>query len=76
MIEGIAEGFLKWIGWGWGLTFLIWLAGSIVILTAGYRYFLERFRSRLPTAVVFVVWTLTVLGIAGSYMGYGLPAGR
>jgi len=72
----IAEGFLKWIGWGWALAFLIWLAGSIVILTAGYRYLLERFRSRLPTAVIFIVWTLIVLGIAGSYFGYGVPSGK
>ena len=76
MMTAILEGFRQWIGWGWALTFLVWLAGSIVILTAGYRYFLQRFRSRLPTAVAFIVWTLALLGIAGSYLGYGLPAGR
>jgi hypothetical protein len=72
----IAEGFLRWVGWGWGLAFLVWLGGSIVILTIGYRFFLERFRSRLPTAVVFIVWTLAVLGVAGSYLGYGVPVRR
>jgi hypothetical protein len=76
MIEGIVDSFSKWIGMGWGLTFLVWLAGGVVILTVGYRYFLQRFHSRLPTAVAFVVWTLTVLGIAGSYLGYAAPAGR
>jgi hypothetical protein len=76
MIAGISDAFLRWIGWGWGLAFLIWLSGGIFILTVAYRYFLERFRSRLPTAVAFIVWTLAVLGVAGSYLGYAVPAGR
>jgi multisubunit Na+/H+ antiporter MnhB subunit len=68
--------FGEWIGWGWGFTFLIWVAGSIIILTIVYRRFMERFQSRLPTAAVFVLWTLMVVGMASRYLGFGQPGGR
>ena len=40
---GIVDFFLKWIGWGWGTALLIWILGSVVILTTVQRYFLELF---------------------------------
>jgi len=76
MIHEAAVWFHEWIGWGWGLAFLVWLGGSAFILTVVYRRFMERFQSRLPTAVVFVVWTIVVVGMASRYFGFGQPGGR
>ena len=76
MMHGAAVWFQEWIGWGWGLTFLVWLGGGIFILTVVYRSLMERFQSRLPTAVVFVVWTLVVVGTASRYLGFGQPGGK
>jgi hypothetical protein len=71
----IAEGFQRWVGWGWAAAFIVWLVGSILILTFVYRRMMERFGSRLPTAAIFVVWTLAVLGVTSSYLGFGPPGG-
>jgi hypothetical protein len=71
----IAEGFQRWVGWGWALAFLVWLAGTIFILTFVYRKMFERYGSRLPTAAIFVLWTLVVLGTTATYLGYGPPGG-
>jgi hypothetical protein len=76
MMQDAAAWFREWIGWGWGLTFLVWLGGGVFILTVVYRRLMERFQSRLPTAVVFVVWTLVVVGMASRYLGFGQPGGR
>ena len=76
MMHDAAVWFLEWIGWGWGLTFLVWLGGGVFILTVVYRRLMERFQSRLPTAVVFVLWTLVVVGTASRYLGFGQPGGR
>ncbi len=67
--------FEHWVGWGWGLVFLVWLAGTVFILTVVQRWFLERFASRIPTAVIFIVWTLAVLAAGGRVLGYGAPPG-
>jgi hypothetical protein len=75
-LEAVSAWFREWIGWGWGLTFFVWVAGSVYILTVVYRECMERFHSRLPTAVILVVWTLVVLGTAGKYLGYGPPGGK
>jgi hypothetical protein len=75
MMHDAAAWFGEWIGWGWGLTFLVWLGGGFLILTVVYRRLMERFQSRLPTAVVFVLWTLVVVGMASRYLGYGPPGG-
>ena len=64
-----------WVGWGWTGLFALWLAGTVVILTIVQRWFLERFATRIPTIVIFVVWTLAILGIGGKYFGYGPPGG-
>jgi hypothetical protein len=71
----IAEGFQKWIGWGWAATLLIWLAGAFLILTWVYRRMMTRFGSRLPTAAIFLAWTLAVVGVASRYLGFGPPGG-
>jgi len=76
MMHDAAVWFREWIGWGWGLTFLVWLGGGVFILTVASRRLMERFQSRLPTAVVFVVWTLVVVGMASRYLGFGQPGGR
>ncbi|MGA2381203.1 MAG: hypothetical protein ABSG85_18050 [Spirochaetia bacterium] len=68
--------FLRWIGWGWGLAFLLWLFGAVVILTVVQRYFLERTGSRRLTIVIFVVWSLLVIGAAGRFFGFGPPSGN
>jgi hypothetical protein len=67
--------FLHWVGWGWGLAFLIWVLGAIVILTSVQRYFLERTGSRRLTIVIFIVWSLAVMGTAAKFLGFGPPAG-
>ena len=71
----ISEIFSRWIGWGWALAFLVWLAGTILILTGVQRYFLERTGSRRITIVVFIVWSLAVIGIAARLNGFGAPPG-
>ena len=70
----VADGFSRWIGFGWSAAFLIWLAGAIFILKAVHRFFFDRFGSNLPTAVVLLLWTSVVLGIAGKLLGFGPPA--
>ncbi len=66
--------FLRWIGWGWALAFLLWLAGAFVILTTVQRYFLERTGSRRVTIVVFIAWSLAVIGVAARLYGFGPPS--
>ena len=76
MTGPIGAFFQRWIGWGWAGAFLIWLLGAVVILTAVQRYFLERTGSRRVTIVVFVVWSLAVIGMAARLYGFGAPAGN
>jgi predicted membrane channel-forming protein YqfA (hemolysin III family) len=71
----IVSFFQRWIGWGWGLAFLIWVLGAIVILTSVQRYFLERTGSRRLTIVIFIVWGLIVMGAASRFFGFGPPSG-
>ncbi len=71
-----ASFFLRWVGWGWAVAFLVWLAGTFFILTAVQRYFLERTGSRRVTIVVFVVWSLAVIGVAARLYGFGAPSGN
>ena len=71
----ILQQFERWIGWGWAVLFVVWLAGTVFILSVIYRWFLERFASRLPTAVVFILWTLAIAIIGGKTFGYGAPPG-
>jgi len=66
----IASVFEEWVGWGWGLAGIVWLLGGIFILGVVDK----RLRSRLHTALVFVVWTMAVLVIAGSLYGYKPPS--
>jgi len=74
-MTSIGEIFRQWIGWGWAAALLVWVAGSAVILTAVQRYFLERTGSRRITIVVFVIWSLAVIGAAARWFGFGAPAG-
>ncbi|MGO9308270.1 MAG: hypothetical protein ACLQDL_04525 [Spirochaetia bacterium] len=67
--------FSRWIGFGWGAAFLLWLLGTMVILTTVQRHFLERTGSRRLTIVVFIVWSLAVIGTAAKLFGFGPPAG-
>ncbi len=73
IFDRLAAAFSSWIGYGWLTAFLIWAAGTIVILRVVYRYFLERIGTRIPTIVIFALWTIIVMGIAGHYLGYGQP---
>ncbi len=73
ILDRIAAVFSSWIGYGWLVAFVIWLAGTVFILRIVYRYFLERFGTRIPTIVVFALWTIILMGIAGHYLGYGQP---
>jgi ABC-type multidrug transport system permease subunit len=75
-LDRIAAAFSSWIGFGWLSVFCIWLAGTIFILRVVYRFFLERLGTRIPTLVIFVLWTVILMGIAGHYLGYGQPGGR
>jgi len=68
--------FSRWVGLGWGLAFLLWLLGAVVILTTVQRHFLERTGSRRLTIVVFIVWSLAVIGIAAKIFGFGPPGGH
>jgi len=74
--ERIASFFLHWIGWGWTLAFLLWLAGAIVVLGPVQRHFLERTGSRRLTIVVFIVWSLAVIVVASRLFGFGAPSGN
>ncbi len=65
-----------WVGWGWLAALIVWLPGAIVILTVVQRWFMERYGTRIPTAVIFVLWSLIIMGAAGRYFGYGPPGGR
>ncbi|MGA2976425.1 MAG: hypothetical protein ABSF77_14035 [Spirochaetia bacterium] len=75
LLHEIVNGYSRWVGFGWSLAFLIWFAGALFILTVIYRFFMERVGSRLPTAVVFFIWTVVVLGVAARYLGFGPPGG-
>ncbi len=75
-MTSIGEIFQRWVGWGWAAAFLVWAAGSAVILTAVQRYFLERTGSRRITIVLFVVWSLAVIGLAARWFGFGPPPGN
>jgi len=68
--------FRRWVGWGWACALVLWLAGTYVILTTVQRYFLERTGSRRMTIVIFVVWSLAVIGAAARFFGFGPPAGQ
>ena len=75
-MKPISDIFQQWIGWGWAAAFLVWAAGSAVILTAVQRYFLERTGSRRITIVVFIIWSLAVIGAAARWFGFAAPAGN
>ena len=66
----------SWIGYGWLAVLAVWLAGTIVILTVVYRAILARFGTRIPTIVIFALWTWLCMGIGGRYLGYGPPGGQ
>jgi hypothetical protein len=68
--------FGRWVGWGWGLALVLWLAGAWMILTTVQRWFLERTGSRRMTIVIFVVWSLAVIGAAARLFGFGPPGGQ
>ncbi len=69
----ISAFFQRWIGWGWAGALVVWVAGAILILTGVQRYFLERTGSRRITIVVFIVWSLAVIGLAARLYGFGAP---
>jgi hypothetical protein len=68
---GLLEVFQHWIGWGWGLTGVVYLAGIIFILKVVSRLF----QSKLPTAAMVVVWTVAVLLTATRLFGITPPSG-
>jgi hypothetical protein len=68
----MTDWFHQWVGWGWGLAGIVWLAGSAFILMVVDA----RFPSRIATAVVFVVWTLAVLALASYLFGFRPPLAR
>ncbi|MGA2641161.1 MAG: hypothetical protein ABSG21_09695 [Spirochaetia bacterium] len=68
--------FLHWIGLGWALALVLWLFGTVVILTTVQRHFLERTGSRRITIVIFIVWSLAVIGTTAKLFGFGPPAGN
>ncbi len=72
-MTSIGDLFQKWVGWGWGLALVVWIAGAVVILTVVQRYFLERTGSRRITIVLFLVWGLAVIGVAARFLGFGPP---
>ena len=58
-----------WVGWGWGIAFIVWLLGSAFVLV-----FVDKlFRSRMSTAVVMVVWTVLVLAATTRLVGLKPP---
>jgi hypothetical protein len=71
--QQIGAFFLHWMGWGWSLAALLWIIGAYFILTTVQRYFLERTGSRRLTIVVFIVWSLAVVGVAARLFGFGPP---
>ncbi|HET6450761.1 MAG TPA: hypothetical protein VFI08_05590 [Spirochaetia bacterium] len=73
--QRFAAFFQHWIGWGWTLTALLWVAGALVILGPVQRHFLQRTGSRRLTIVVFVVWSLGVIVLAARWFGFGAPPG-
>jgi len=75
-MSSIGDLFQRWVGWGWGTAFALWVLGTVVILTVVQRYFLERTGSRRITIVVFIVWSLAVIGVAARFFGFGPPAGN
>lgn len=62
--------FRNWVGWGWGLTGIVYIAGVIFILMVVDK----RFRSRMSTAAVVVVWTVAVLSAATRLFGIKPPS--
>jgi uncharacterized membrane protein AbrB (regulator of aidB expression) len=58
-----------WVGWGWGLALVAWVAGTVFILAVVDKMF----RSRLTTAAVMVVWTMVLLGMAAKMFGLRPP---
>ncbi len=72
-MTSISDLFQKWVGWGWGLALVVWIAGAVVILTVVQRYFLERTGSRRITIVLFLVWGMAVIGVAARFLGFGPP---
>jgi len=75
-MTAVGDFFQRWIGWGWAAALLVWAAGSAVILTAVQRYFLERTGSRRVTIVVFIIWSLAVIGAAAKWFGFAAPSGN
>ncbi len=75
-MTSVGEFFQRWVGWGWAAALAIWVLGSVVILTTVQRYFLERTGSRRITIVVFIVWSLAVIGLAARLFGFGPPPGN
>ncbi len=71
LFGGIADVFRYWIGWGWGLAGVIYIAGVVFIL----KVIDKRFQSRLSTAAVVVVWTVAVLSAASRLFGTKPPPG-
>ena len=65
----------SWIGYGWLAILAVWLVGTILILSVVYRFILERFATRIPTIVIFVLWTFICMGVGGRLLGYGPPGG-
>jgi len=61
------------VGGGWVALFLLWFAGSVFVLRVIYQWTMSRFGSRLPTAVVFLAWTIAIVAIGGTAFGYGPP---
>jgi len=59
----------SWIGWGWGITLVVWLLGTAFILL-----FVDKlFRSRLATAVAMIVWTVLLLAATTKLIGLKPP---
>jgi hypothetical protein len=40
-----------------------------------YRWIMNKYRTRLPTAVIFIVWTFAIIAVGGKTLGYGPPPG-
>ncbi len=72
--QQVSKFFLGWIGWGWTLALLLWVAGTVLILTRVQRYFMERTGSRRITIVIFIVWSLAVIAVAARLNGFGAPS--
>ena len=59
----------SWVGWGWGMAGVVWIAGTVFILLVVNRMF----QSRLSTAFVMVVWTALLLAAAAKLFGMRPP---